>query len=91
MKRYEMKKVSCLKKMLVEETCDWCGKVINREGVQSMFTVDEFEFRYRTGESYPEGGSGEEYTIDLCLACRPKFLQTLIAQGIRVQRDQWNT
>jgi hypothetical protein len=88
MRRYEKQQITETRDVLVEETCDWCGKPISRVGM-SMYDVDDFECKQRTGESYPEGGHGPEVIVELCRTCRPKFFTMLEAQGIKVQRGEW--
>tara|TARA_R110000782_G_scaffold8498_4_gene27730 strand:+ start:843 stop:1109 length:267 start_codon:yes stop_codon:yes gene_type:complete len=51
--------------------------------------VHEFEFKYRNGTSYPEGGSGEEYNIDICHKCIDGLLTVLVDNGYMVRGKEW--
>ena len=77
-------------KVVVKETCDWCGQEVKRPGY-SMYDVDEFSLFWKTGESYPEGGSGPEISVDLCIPCREKLFNLLEARGVKIQRTKWES
>ena len=46
------------------------------------YEVKETEIRLKTGSNYPEGGSGEETTIDICPECfTEKLIPWVKSQG----------
>lgn len=68
-------------------TCDLCGKRITTEG----FEVDEVNVEHRTGENYPEGGSGEQVEFDLCGKCfDEKLTPWLRTQGAEPRETEWD-
>lgn len=75
MRRYERKEVSRKETHLVEQRCDLCGAIAKDFDSWSggSYVVDETEIRVtvkqKEGDSYPEGGSGTEFNIDLCPKC----------------------
>lgn len=50
--------------------------------LQDSFDTDGVEISYKTGSSYPEGGSGEILEVDLCSKCfTDKVLLYLKSEG----------
>ena len=81
---------------LDEIRCDLCGAI--GEGgkwERGIWRVDEttveVAIHQREGESYPEGGSGTEYVIDLCPTC---FVNRLIpwlrSEGADIKQAEWD-
>lgn len=70
-------------------TCDICGlKII---GPDDDYKIDEIDISRRTGTNYPEGGSGEELSIDLCGSCFDSHLIPLIkAAGGKPTVTEWD-
>jgi hypothetical protein len=68
-------------------SCDLCGReIIERE----FYKVDEVEIRHKTGASYPDGGSGEETSVDMCGKCfDEKLVPWLRAQGVAPRTEPW--
>ena len=66
--------------------CDKCNEIITC----GSYNAFKFEFRHRTGDSYPEGGSGEEDSLDLCQDCAESFIQMLKDNGYRVTTKEWD-
>ena len=77
-----------MKEVIVESyyLCDKCGDRIK----YGLFDAFNFELEYRTGEQYPEGGSGDKYNIDLCHKCAPKLIQLLKENDYKIQCNEWD-
>ena len=81
---------------LSEVLCDLCGKV-GKYGDWETSTWEvaeseiEIEVRYKDGSSYPEGGEGQKYNVDICPEC---FLTKLIpwfkSQGCKAKVEDWH-
>ena len=59
-------------RLLSQTVCDVCGResTQHQEGWKTgSYDATEVEVRLRTGNSYPEGGSGEEWEVDICPTC----------------------
>ncbi len=68
-------------------TCDLCGEKIDVRG----YDVDEVEVRHKTGSNYPEGGSGDETSVDMCGKCfDEKLVPWLRSQGAVPGTDEWD-
>lgn len=69
-------------------TCDICGEKINRS---DGYEVNEIEVRHKTGTSYPECGSGEETSVDMCGKCfDEKLVPWLRSQGAEPRTEEWD-
>lgn len=69
-------------------TCDLCGMEIKLE---EEYTVNEVEVRHKVGSNYPEGGSGEETSVDMCGKCfDEKLIPWLISQGAKPNTEDWD-
>lgn len=76
-----------ISKRLVKTTCDICTKKIEEE----LYTVDEVTIEYKTGSSYPEGGSGDEIGVDMCGKCfNNKLIPWLKEQGANPTTREWD-
>lgn len=66
--------------------CDKCNDKIK------ITTYDSFEFKleYRTGNSYPEGGGGEDKKMELCDKCADDCIQLLKDNGYRINDSEWD-
>ena len=65
--------------------CDKCGNRVHKE----RFELFEFQLEYRTGTHYPEGGSEDEWSLDLCQECAPKLLKILQDNGFKPRHKEW--
>lgn len=75
-------------KRLERITCDICSQEIKRK---NCWDVMETEVRYKTGNSYPQGGSGEETTWDICQQCfTDKIIPWLESQGAIGTTKDWD-
>ena len=62
--------------VVVSITCDICNKIYKgSDWERKNYSVLETEVRMKTGFAYPDGGSGEEITFDICPDC---FMNILI-------------
>jgi len=74
------------KQVIDKVTCDLCGNKIEYK----RFSAEEAIVKHRTGDSYPEGGSGEEISIDICGSCFDgKLILWLHSQGIEPRTEEW--
>lgn len=76
---------------LIETKCDLCGKVTKSEWKSDCYDQTETEVSLRTGSSYPDGGSGEEITIDICPDCfTEKLIPWVKSQGGNPTTEEWH-
>ena len=67
--------------------CDLCGARINEKN----YDVDEVEVRHKTGHSCPDGGNGEETSVDMCGKCfDEKLVPWLRSQGAEPRTEEWD-
>lgn len=88
MKSYKTVNVPAKTKQVLEKTiCDLCNTAIKR----ASFHIDEVTVQYRTGERYPECGSGELEEVDLCGICfKTKLKPWLESQGCELITTEWD-
>jgi hypothetical protein len=85
-------------KRCVGRSCDLCGKKGGSDKWDSVgwtYDINETEIeitcRQKEGSSYPEGGSGTEYQIDLCPDCfKDKLIPWLRSQGAKIEDMNWD-
>lgn len=80
----ETRKVPATKKEVVVATvCDLCKRKYRYEGWnQGLYEREETEISYESGEVYPEGGSTEVISYDICPKCfKEKLMPWLESQG----------
>lgn len=87
MKHYRTENVpATTHSVLTHATCDLCGQKIAR----LKGNADEVEVKHRTGSAYPEGGGGEEVSVDLCGPCFDgKLIPWLESQGAKPTHKDW--
>tara|TARA_R110000765_G_scaffold327923_1_gene418957 strand:+ start:458 stop:727 length:270 start_codon:yes stop_codon:yes gene_type:complete len=66
--------------------CDRCNEKIQT----GSYDAFEFELEYKTGDSYPEGGSGEKKEMELCDKCADDCIQLLKDNGYRINESEWD-
>lgn len=72
---------------IYKTTCDLCGAEIKA----GRFSADNVEVKHRTGNIYPEGGSGEEVSVDMCGNCfDTKLVPWLRSQGADPKPEEWD-
>ena len=97
MKKYKTVKETREKQELTNIVCDICGydnehyydwqNDPNKEG--SSYFDTEVEIRYRYGVSYPEGGSGYEYNLDICPKCFMEKIVPLLKTNKEPREWSW--
>ena len=96
MRKYELQKKEIERKVLIETTCDLCGAVAKRgDWTSSMYEINDVDIEVKIfqkdGRSYPEGGSGTEYRVDMCPDCFiEKLIPWLQSQGCSARRKEWD-
>jgi hypothetical protein len=93
MKHYEERTTTRTDRVEVSRTCDLCGRVATRSGWDAGIYDTEIAVtvKQREGTSYPEGGSGTEYEIDLCPDCfKGRLVPWLKEQGARIEPKEWD-
>jgi hypothetical protein len=76
-------------------TCDLCGaKGDDQErwwDTPDGDNVNRTLVQWKTGYSYPEGGSGETIKVDMCPHCfKDKLIPWLESQGAKPRKDDWD-
>lgn len=66
--------------------CDKCNEKIE----EKPYDAFEFEFVHKTGQSYPEGGSGDKQEMELCAKCAVDCVQLLKNNGYRITESEWD-
>jgi len=95
MRIYKEEKVTSIVEKLVETKCDLCGKIASRgDWESSSYEVNEVEIevvvRQKDGSSYPDGGCGTNYIVDMCPECfKTKLVPWLESQGATCKRVEW--
>lgn len=97
MKHY-LKKLTPAKEITVLDNvaCDLCGKIAKSgDWGSSLWEVNETEIemtvRQKDGISFPEGGHGTKYEVDICPDCfNTKLIPWLESQGCNAKRDDWD-
>jgi hypothetical protein len=96
MRKYEKKKEIVDRELLIETACDLCGKVAKSGNWESStYEVNETEItvevRQKDGVSYPDGGGGTLYWVDMCPDCfKNKLIPWLESQGCQADRKDWS-
>lgn len=63
-------------------TCDICGEVVKLVLHDENFKVDFINAERETGTVYPEGGSLERTTFDICFSCFDKVCEFIKDKGV---------
>ena len=73
-------------------TCDICKKTYKgRDWERENYSALETEVRMKSGSLYPEGGSGEEITFDICPTCfQKKLIPALKELGADPTISDWD-
>jgi len=97
MKLYKKEDVpASTREILIKRKCDLCGmesKSSDWDG--GTYEVKETEIKItikqREGSSYPEGGLGTKYEIDLCPECfKKRMVPWLISEGATIKNQNWD-
>jgi len=80
--------------VVIRMKCDLCGRESTKPAQgweENSFQVEEIEISHRSGEQYPESGSGDKIEIHLCPECfRNKLVPWLQSQGADVKYEEWD-
>lgn len=77
--------------VVTKVTCDLCGRTIKERFVKDIYAVDDVVIEYRSGESYPDGSTGETTSVDMCGKCfNEKLIPWLKAQGAEPDVTEWD-
>lgn len=66
--------------------CDKCNQKVST----GSYDAFDFTFEHKTGYSYPDGGSGETDTMDLCPKCAKELVEMLKNNGYRINTEEWD-
>ena len=95
MRKDETKQRVVNDEILVETTCDLCGKIAKSgKWNSSTYEVNEGEIevtvRQKDGAAYPEGGHSTEFFVDMCPECfKLKLIPWLKENGATVEEKEW--
>jgi uncharacterized protein (DUF2225 family) len=97
MKVYKTVKVpATTRQVCINRKCDLCGLESTRESWhEGSYEINETEIKItivqKNGSSFPEGGSGTEYEIDLCPDCfKGRFVPWLKSEGANINEVEWD-
>lgn len=87
-------------KRVIGVVCDVCkkhyehalpsGNGINWGDINNYFVVAKTSVSYTTGYSYPEGGSGEIQSVDICPKCFSERVVPFFASiGAPMREEDW--
>jgi hypothetical protein len=83
----------------IKQTCDLCGaEALSPDNWSDHSTWDNLNeteidvtVRQKNGSSYPEGGSGTKFEVDVCPKCfKEKLVPWLRSQGAQVEEKEWD-
>lgn len=83
------------REVLVKRMCDLCGMESKScDWDAGLYEVNETEIKItmkqKEGSSYPEGGSGTKYEIDLCPECfTQRMIPWLKSEGANIEECEW--
>lgn len=66
--------------------CDKCHEEITTK----KYDAFECSFYLRTGNNFPESGSGENKSMDLCSNCADGLIDLLRNNGYRINESEWD-
>jgi hypothetical protein len=92
-RRYEHQVKTESRSVLVEHTCDLCGRPadVRRGWASDSYTVDDATVTCvaKSGESYPEGGNVKSLTFDICPTCfRTVLVPFLESKGAKPSTEE---
>ena len=93
---YKEVKTTTTHKRLDVLSCDLCGAVaIDAEWERGVWSVGGttvmVEVSQEEGQSYPDGGSGTKYEIDLCPVCfKDRLVPWLRSEGAVIEEVGWD-
>lgn len=84
----ETKEVTYKRNVVTRVICDKCGKPVTSS--KNYNAYDSGWFECKTGSMFPEGGSGDLYTLDLCEDCSRNLCSFLKENGYNVNHGEWD-
>ncbi len=89
MKHYKTVAVpATTRQQLTVMTCDCCKNMIVKK---DSWSEEGVLVQYKTGNNYPEGGSGDITSVDICPACfKEKLRPWLESQGCKFHTEEWD-
>lgn len=66
--------------------CDKCNEKIEVD----YYDAFNFELVYEVGTKCPEGGDGEEQTMELCQKCSDECIKLLKDNGYRINKNGYS-
>ena len=88
MKHYE--EVIETRRKLMNTTCDICDRDVQWDR-KNFSDISETKIYLRTGNTWPEGGSGTTKLIDTCEDCfETKIIPALRKAGIFLREEEWD-
>ena len=91
-----IKEVIAARKIIEYIQCDICNRKADKcDWSTGVYDIDETEFKIlisqKEGVSFPEGGGGTEYEVDICPNCfKEKLIPWLDSQGCTAKRKEWD-
>ncbi len=94
MKKYRTieKKVETKEFKVVDSiTCDLCGDETNKNWKTEPYDATETDISMKTGNDWPEGGSGDLIEVDICPTCfKDKLIPWVRSQGGTETVTEWD-
>lgn len=91
MKKYIKKTITRTETFLSSTTCDICKKKYSDEWGKRNYEVLETNVSLKTGESFPDGGSGKIISFDICPDCfRNRLIPALKRMGAEPITTEWD-
>lgn len=71
--------------------CDLCGDESPTKWEDGNWDTLDINVSMKTGESYPESGSGETIEYDVCPSCfKSKIIPFMESHGAKTRREEWD-
>lgn len=91
MRKFTAKEVPATTIQVESIHCDLCGaEDVNGNWGAGNFSVDEVTIEAKSGNNFPEGGSGKILRCDVCPACfEDKVIPALESIGLKMNESEW--
>ena len=78
------------REVVIATVCDLCSRKEKGDGWEtSLFGIEDVEISYESGDRYPEGGSSEVISYDICPKCfKNKLMPWLESQGAKHKKKE---
>jgi len=80
---------------IAELRCDICGRKAPKPGgdhpwKEEIYDIHDVDVKLREGDQYPDSGSGEETSFDICPKCfKERLIPALFAMGAQPRKVDW--